>query len=143
MERREEKEKKKKKKAALAFLLAFSSVVTSCTAIGVVFLKKQSLNETNNDITKVENEIVSPDRKNEKLKLSQIDLSKFKTTLRKVNKLNIDNFYKDYVEKLRKEKFEEYKAPLWKKYNQINDFYQKLILDKPNDILINADKKQI
>ncbi|ENY69475.1 Hypothetical protein, predicted lipoprotein [Mycoplasmopsis bovigenitalium 51080] len=230
MERRQEKEKKKKKKAALAFLLAFSSIVTSCTAIGVVFLKKQSLNKTNNDITKVENEkfdafknefndllasleqeLISPEElialkeikdeikkiynpevdkeiksenqiiqimqeinevladifskydfeeqeivawspwegpnnkknKKEKLKLSQIDLSKFKTTLKKVNKLNIDNFYKDYVEKLRKEKFEEYKAPLWKKYNQINDFYQKLILDKPSDILINADKEII
>lgn len=219
--------------------MGFSSIVISCAAIGVVFIKKQSLNENNNDITKVEHGIISPERKNEKfdafknefsellaslekelispeeqialkeikdeikkiynpeldkeiksenqiieimqainevladifskydfeeeeiiawspwegpnkqksenqkLKLNQIDLSKFKTTFKKVNKLNIDNFYKDYVEKLRKEKFDEYKAPLWKKYNQINNFYQKLILDKPNDILINADKSTI
>ncbi|MBZ4195500.1 hypothetical protein [Mycoplasma tauri] len=77
------------------------------------------------------------------LKLKQIDLSKFKTTLEKVKKLNIDEYYKNYVEKLKKEKFEEFKSPLWKKYNQINDFYQKLILAKPDDFLVNADKKTI
>ncbi|BAP01097.1 hypothetical protein MCAL160_0579 [Mycoplasmopsis californica HAZ160_1] len=72
-----------------------------------------------------------------------IDFKHFNHLIKKVKSLHQTKQYQNYVNELQKEKFEEFKLPYWKRYNQINDFYTRLIAAKPNDPLLEVDKDQI